>query len=75
MKKNKFVEGTLFAYAMLLITKVIGAVYVIPLRGIIGEEGGVLYGYAYQVYQLFLDISTSGIPTAISIIIAEFYIK
>ena len=72
MKKNKFVEGTLFAYAMLLITKVIGAVYVIPLRQIIGEEGGVLYGYAYQVYQLFLDISTSGIPTAISIIIAEY---
>ena len=72
MKKNKFVEGTLFAYFVILLTKIIGAIYVIPLRAIIGEEGGVLYGYAYQVYTLFLDISTSGIPTAISIIIAEF---
>ena len=72
MKKNRFVEGTLFAYIMILITKVIGAIYIIPFRAIIGEEGGNLYGYAYQVYNLFLDISTSGIPTAISIIIAEY---
>ena len=56
MKKNKFVEGTLFAYFVILLTKIIGAIYVIPLRAIIGEEGGVLYGYAYQVYTLFLDI-------------------
>ena len=72
MKKNRFIEGTLFAYIIILITKVIGAFYIIPFRAIIGEEGGNLYGYAYQVYNLFLDISTSGIPTAISIIIAEY---
>lgn len=36
------------------------------------KNGGNLYSYAYQVYNLFLDISTSGIPTAISIIIAEY---
>ncbi len=72
MKKNRFIEGTLFAYIMLLITKVIGAIYIIPFRAIVGEQGGNLYGYAYQVYNLFLDISISGIPIAISIIIAEY---
>ena len=72
MKKNKFVEGTIFAYAIILITKVIGALYVIPFKRIIGAEGGVLYSYAYSVYNLFLDISTSGIPTAISMIISEY---
>ena len=72
MKKNRFIEGTLFAYIIILITKAIGAFYIIPFRSIIGEEGGNLYGYAYQVYNLFLDISISGIPIAISIIIAEF---
>ena len=69
MKKNKFVEGTMFAYAMILITKVVGALYVIPFYKIIGEAGGVLYSYAYSVYNFFLDISTSGVPTAVSIII------
>ncbi|MBQ9267279.1 MAG: polysaccharide biosynthesis protein [Clostridia bacterium] len=72
MKKNKFVEGTIFAYAMILITKVIGALYVIPFYKIIGTSGGVLYSYAYSVYNFFLDISTSGVPTAVSIIIAEY---
>ncbi len=72
LKKNSFVEGTIVAYIAILITKLIGAVYVIPFYKIIGEAGGVLYSYAYNVYCLFLNISTSGIPTAVSIIIAEY---
>lgn len=72
MKKNSFVEGTVVAYLAILITKIIGAIYVIPFYKIIGESGGVLYSYAYNVYNLFLNISTSGIPTAVSIIIAEY---
>ena len=72
MKKNSFVEGTIVAYMSILITKVIGALYVIPFYNIIGTEGGVLYSYAYNVYNLFLNISISGIPTAVAIIIAEY---
>ena len=72
MKKNSFVEGTIVAYISILITKVIGALYVIPFYNIIGTEGGVLYSYAYNVYNLFLNISISGIPTAVAIIIAEY---
>ena len=72
MKKNTFVEGTLVAYIMILISKILGAIYVIPFYQIIGEAGGVLYSYAYNVYALFLNLSTSGIPTAVSILIAEY---
>jgi len=72
MRKNSFVEGTLVAYIMILIAKIMGAIYVIPFYKIIGEAGGVLYSYAYNVYALFLNLSTSGIPTAVSILIAEY---
>ena len=72
MKKNSFVEGTVVAYISILITKIIGALYVIPFYDIIGTDGGVLYSYAYNVYNLFLNISVSGIPTAVAIIIAEY---
>ena len=72
MKKNSFVEGTVVAYISILITKIIGAIYVIPFYDIIGTDGGVLYSYAYNVYNLFLNISISGIPTAVAIIIAEY---
>ena len=72
MKKNSFVEGTVVAYISILLTKILGALYVIPFYNIIGTDGGVLYSYAYNVYNLFLNISISGIPTAVAIIIAEY---
>lgn len=72
MKKNSFVEGTFIATFAIIIVKVLGALYVIPFYRIIGESGGALYSYAYNVYNLFLNISTAGIPIAISKIITEY---
>lgn len=72
MKKNSFVEGTVIAAIAILLTKVFGALYVIPFYSIIGENGGVLYSYAYNIYNLFLNISTAGIPVAVSMIISEY---
>jgi len=72
MKKNTFVEGTIIAYIAILMTKLLGVIYVIPFYQIIGSEGGVLYAYAYNIFSLFLTLSTLGIPIALSIIIAEY---
>lgn len=72
MKKNSFIEGTIFAYIAIILTKIIGAVYVIPFHRIVGDSGWILNTYAYNVYNLFLNVSTSGIPTAVAIIIAEY---
>ena len=69
MKKNSFVEGTFIATFAIIIVKILGVLYVIPFYRIIGESGGSLYSYAYNVYNLFLNISTAGIPIAISKII------
>ena len=57
MKKNSFVEGTFIATFAIIIVKVLGVLYVIPFYRIIGESGGSLYSYAYNVYNLFLNIS------------------
>ena len=72
MKKNSFVEGTLIASLSLLLIKFLGAVYVIPFYGIVGELGGALYSYAYSVYSLVINICTAGIPLAISKIVSEY---
>ena len=66
MKKDSFLKGTLVASIAIIITKILGVLYVIPFYKIIGEEGGVLYSYAYNIYNLFLNISTAGIPIATS---------
>lgn len=72
MKKNSFIEGTIFASLSFLIIKFLGAIYVIPFYAIVGELGGALYSYAYTVYSLIINICTIGIPHSISKIISEY---
>ena len=72
LKKNSFIQGTLIASIALIFIKVLGALYVIPFYKIVGEDGGTLYSYAYSIYNLFLNISTAGIPVAMSMIISEY---
>lgn len=72
MKKNSFINGALIATAAIVITKILGIVYVIPFYAIIGESNIALYGYAYTIYNLFLSLSTVGIPPAMSKLISEY---
>lgn len=72
LKKNSFLQGAFIATFGIVISKIIGMLYVIPFYSIIGEKGGALYGYAYNVYSIFLGISSAGIPLAISKIISEY---
>ena len=58
-------QGAILAAAV-VITKVIGVVYRIPLTNILGDEGNGFYGYAYQVYAIALMLSSLSLPTAVS---------
>lgn len=75
LNKNSFIQGTLIASICIILVKILGALYVIPFYKIIGEQGGTLYSYAYTIYNLFLNISTAGIPIALSMIVSELYTK
>lgn len=72
LKKSNFLEGAFIATLCIIITKIIGVLYVIPFYKIIGEQGGTLYGYAYNIYNVFLIISSAGIPLAISKLTSEY---
>lgn len=72
MKKNSFINGALIATIGIVATKFLGIIYVIPFYAIIGEENIALYGYAYTIYNLFLSLSTVGIPPAMSKLISEY---
>ncbi len=72
MKKNSFLQGTIIASIAIIFIKILGALYVILFYKIIGEQGGSLYSYAYNIYNLFLTISITGFPIAISKIVGEY---
>lgn len=73
LKKSGFIEGAFIATFCIIIAKVLGIIYVIPFYKIIGEQGGTLYGYAYNIYNIFLIISSAGIPLAISKLTSEYH--
>ena len=50
MKKSSFVEGTLIATIAIVITKILGMLYVIPFYAVVGVQGSALYAYAYSIY-------------------------
>lgn len=72
MTENTFLNGAFIATMGIVISKILGMLYVIPFYSIIGEQGGALYGYAYTIYTLFQSLSCAGIPNAISKIISEY---
>lgn len=73
MKKSSFIEGTFIATLAIVFTKILGMLYVIPFYATVGIKGGALYAYAYNIYVLFIDISTAGLPNAISKVINEYH--
>jgi stage V sporulation protein B len=69
--RQNFLHGAAILAAGVVVIKILGAIYKIPLRNIIGETG---YGYffaAYTIYNFFLTISTAGLPVALSRMISE----
>ena len=57
----------------LILTKILGAIYLIPFYQIIGgEEQMALYNYGYSYYATILEISAAGTPLAIAKLVAKY---
>lgn len=72
MKKDNFLKGAFIATVCLIFTKILGILYVIPFYSIIGSKGSILYGCAYNIYVIFVNLSTVGLPLAISKLVSEY---
>jgi stage V sporulation protein B len=68
---SKFIKGALVLTVAGVIVKILGAVYRIPLYGILGDVGMGLFMAVYPVYSMMLSISTAGVPVAVSKLVAE----
>ena len=73
MKKDTFLRGAFIATLCIVLTKILGVIYVIPFYSIVGSNGSVIYGAAYNIYAIFLNLSTVGLPLAISKMVSEYH--
>ena len=70
-RKRKIASGAGVLAIGSVIAKMLGALYRIPLTNILGAQGMGMYQLVFPVYALFMVLSTAGIPTALSRIVAE----
>lgn len=71
MKKQSYLKGAFIISAGGFISKLLGAIYRIPLIAFLGSGGMGIYQMVYPLYCILLTVSASGIPTGIARIISS----
>lgn len=69
--KQSLMKGAMILSIGVLASRIIGMLYRIPIRNILGDEGQSLYGVAYSIYVVILTLTAMAIPGALSKLIAE----
>ncbi|MFO8069624.1 MAG: polysaccharide biosynthesis protein [Alkalibacterium sp.] len=68
---NKFVKGAALLSGAALITKMLSALYKIPLQNLTGNEGFYVYQQVYPLYGIASVLALNGFPLYISKLISE----
>ena len=69
--KYKFFSSVIILTASTFLVKIIGMLYKIPMLNILGAEGMGYFNSAYEIYALLCVVATTGLPTALSILISS----
>ncbi len=69
---SNLLKGTMILTVGLLLSRILGVLYVIPFYQIIGEDYMALYQYAYTPYSIMLAIAVSGVPIAVSKFVSKY---
>lgn len=72
VSRKKIINGALLLGCGAFISKILGAIYRIPLTNLLGGEGLGLYQMVFPVYCVLLDFSGAGVPNALAKIISEY---
>jgi len=65
-KKQNYLHGAAILTAGVIIMKILGAIYKIPIGNLLGDDGYALFLSAYNVFSVFLMLATAGLPVALS---------
>lgn len=71
MSKGTLIKGASVLAVAGIITKIMGAVFRLPLVNWIGDTGMANYSPAYYIYAFLVILATSGLPVAISKLVSE----
>ena len=70
-RRHNFISGAAVLAFAVAVTKVLGALYKIPLGNLLDKEGMAHFYAAYNIYSLLLVLSTAGLPLALSRLVSR----
>ena len=70
-RRHNFISGAAVLALAVAVTKVLGALYKIPLGNLLDKEGMAHFYAAYNIYNLLLVLSTAGLPLALSRLVSR----
>ena len=65
-RRQNFMGGAAILAGAVAVTKLLGALYKVPLGNLLDREGMAHFYAAYNIYSLLLGLSTAGLPVALS---------
>lgn len=70
-KKQSVLNGAMILMAAVVLVKIIGVLFKMPLTDMLGAVGRGYFNSAYEVYTPIFAISMAGLPVAVSRMVAE----
>lgn len=70
-KSQNYLHGAAILTLGVIIMKLLGFLYKMPIANIIGPDGYSMFMQTYNVYNVFLTLSTAGLPIALARMISE----
>ena len=70
-KGQNYLHGAAILTAGVIVMKILGFLYKMPIGNIIGDDGYSMFLATYNVYNVFLTLSTAGLPIALARLISE----
>ena len=70
-KGQNYLHGAAILTLGVVIMKILGFFYKVPLGNLLGDEGYSMFMGAYSIYNIFFTLATAGLPVALSRLVAE----
>lgn len=69
-KNTNFLKGTISLSLSVVLTKVLGVAFKVPLSYILSDEGMGYFNTAYAIYGFFYILCTAGVPKSLTLLLA-----
>lgn len=68
-KSTAFLKGTISLSISVIVTKILGVAFKVPLSYVVGDEGMGYFNTAYAIYGFFYILCTAGVPKSLTILL------